>query len=639
MADIGYKTAQLFDWATVTTGYRILWQTGELYADTSAIMSDFIPVQQTSYTNDTQVVIIGYDDNKNYIGTYQQNGGFAKQTGYKVASFTISESNCKFVKLLSYDTYQITPLSSTTMLNEGSIAKPYEPYGWVHSLRKLTTATEAVENPLYSDGTAITAYTLKGNTVQSGTPTPSNPITISGVGNKTANLLNIADCNFTINSTLSVTFAKGTISFNGSSGYISSSNTAWKTNFAFYLDAGTYSMNIPSQLGAGYARYIKQYSDDSTLLGASATSFTLAERTQVYFAFYIDGKTLDDTMNFMLAESSTVQDFEPYGYKIPISSGGVTTPIYLGEAETTRNIYKLVLTGQESFWGADGTLGTLSRYWILPAGADAVMRGSREDLYCTHYTADAEHAPNTIYVYSGTTGVFIYFYVPTADYPTLADYKAYIQQQYANGTPVTLYYILATPQTATVNEPLMKIGTYADTLSNATSIPTTEGANTINVDTTVQPSEFTATWTGWHNAYVKEKSENLFDKSLNEVYPNSTLGNENQWSYGSGSTGTVVRMACKPNTTYTLSISNSVSTTVFRISIIDSDETPISGQTGGLHCTTLVSDGSLRQATITTTSGTKYILFQPQTAAAQDAVDSLMLNEGQTALPYEPYWK
>ena len=64
-------------------------------------------------------------------------------------------------------------------------------YGWVHSLRKLTTATEAVENPLYSDGTAITSYTIKGNTVQSGTPTPSNPITISGVGNKTANSFDI----------------------------------------------------------------------------------------------------------------------------------------------------------------------------------------------------------------------------------------------------------------------------------------------------------------------------------------------------------------------------------------------------------------------------------------------------------------
>lgn len=36
------------------------------------------------------------------------------------------------------------------------------------------------------------------------------------------------------------------------------------------------------------------------------------------------------------------------------------------------------------------------------------------------------------------------------------------------------------------------------------SIPTTQGANSITVDTTVQPSEFTATWTGWHDSSVKE---------------------------------------------------------------------------------------------------------------------------------------
>ena len=38
----------------------------------------------------------------------------------------------------------------------------------------------------------------------------------------------------------------------------------------------------------------------------------------------------------------------------------------------------------------------------------------------------------------------------------------------------------------------------------APSLPTIEGANTISIDTTVQPSEFTATYTGWHDSTVKE---------------------------------------------------------------------------------------------------------------------------------------
>ena len=70
---------------------------------------------------------------------------------------------------------------------------------------------------------------------------------------------------------------------------------------------------------------------------------------------------------------------------------------------------------------------------------------------------------------------------------------------------MTVWYVLATAETATVNEPLMKLGDYSDSISNAVSIPTTEGANSITVDTTVQPSEFTATWTGWHDSSVKER--------------------------------------------------------------------------------------------------------------------------------------
>ena len=35
-------------------------------------------------------------------------------------------------------------------------------------------------------------------------------------------------------------------------------------------------------------------------------------------------------------------------YKIPISSASTTTPVYLGEVESTRKIKKLVLTGEET---------------------------------------------------------------------------------------------------------------------------------------------------------------------------------------------------------------------------------------------------------------------------------------------------
>jgi hypothetical protein len=72
-----------------------------------------------------------------------------------------------------------------------------------------------------------------------------------------------------------------------------------------------------------------------------------------------------------------------------------------------------------------------------------------------------------------------------------AKFKQWLAAQYASGTPVTVWYVLATPETGIINEPLHKIGDYADTISYAQSgveISTTKGFNTITTDTTVLPS-------------------------------------------------------------------------------------------------------------------------------------------------------
>jgi hypothetical protein len=61
---------------------------------------------------------------------------------------------------------------------------------------------------------------------------------------------------------------------------------------------------------------------------------------------------------------------------------------------------------------------------------------------------------------------------------------------------VLLWYALNTEQIAIVNEPLCKIGDYADELSStdaAVTIPTAKGQNTLTVETDLQPSEMTIT--------------------------------------------------------------------------------------------------------------------------------------------------
>lgn len=359
-------------------------------------------------------------------------------------------------------------------------SKKYNGSTWEHSLRKLTTATEAVENPLYSDGTAITAYTLKGNTVQDGTPTPSAPVDVNGVGVRTENLWNES---YTGIMQDTITYLPLTV---GDGDYtLSSTATREGQSAVLFLLAGNVSTGATTV-------------NNGVWNGQSRTVTAVNGYVTIGYRKYPTANP--ENANSMLNTGSTAKPYEPYGYKIPISSGGVTTNIYLGSTQTVRQVKKLVLTGDESGWVVSGT----GRYYNLtlsdnPRERDVVMS--------THFIPTHESMlPVGTFRFGGSieapTNPLVFNY----DNGTigLEAFKSWLASQYANGTPVIVWFIPTTAETAAVNEPLMKIGTYADTLSNAASIPTTEGANSITVDTTVQPSEFTATWTGWHDASVKE---------------------------------------------------------------------------------------------------------------------------------------
>lgn len=191
-------------------------------------------------------------------------------------------------------------------------------------------------------------------------------------------------------------------------------------------------------------------------------------------------------------------------YKIPISSANTTTPVYLGEVETIRRIRKLVLTGEETGWTKSGTYqGSFFAQVLINininAQTDPVMYA-----VCSHaqIVRFGNFVSGTATLTGTTTTKSINLWIGEPEW-TVDDFKAYLAQQYAAGTPVTVWYVLATEETAVVNEPLMKIGDYADEVSNV-SIPVTAGGDTISVGTTVQPSEVTANYHGWHNGAVKD---------------------------------------------------------------------------------------------------------------------------------------
>lgn len=175
-------------------------------------------------------------------------------------------------------------------------------------------------------------------------------------------------------------------------------------------------------------------------------------------------------------------------WTIPITCAGQTVPVYLGQVQTVRRIKKFVLTKNYT-WQKRNDSNVFYTFLASP--------NVYTECLCSHYLAiNTLVNPATMPTGRCTckAGAGTVVFIKDDNYTTVDDFKAYIQQQYVAGTPVTVWYVLATPTTEIVNEPLAKIGEYADELHSTdagVTIPTINGQNVLTVDTPIQPSEMT----------------------------------------------------------------------------------------------------------------------------------------------------
>ena len=323
-------------------------------------------------------------------------------------------------------------------------------------------------------------YKIYGNTEQTGTPTPENPIVPSECGERTGNL-------FTKNNSIN--------------GYLLDDGSIVSPHENLYITD-----YIPIS-----AEFVTQVSDfgEGVSMGAPSMCFYDSNKDFISGEQFsrLNPKTFSvptnaaylrtcyrDVYNWtMLNSGSTALPYEPYGYKLPLTSGSTPVDIYLGESQTTRRIKKLVLTGEEN-WTYQSEY---TRFMIYLQ--NAMFLGVRlTPITCTHYiTIDDGRSiadvPNNAICIGGSSAA-VQFFIKTDGYATAADFKSYLAQQYANGTPVTIWYVLATEQTGTLNEPLRKIGDYADTIDSTqttTQIPTSANSTTISwAGQGLAPSEF-----------------------------------------------------------------------------------------------------------------------------------------------------
>lgn len=358
---------------------------------------------------------------------------------------------------------------------------------------KIATLTGIPPLSFRANGKPLISWSMLGNRQQTGTPTPSAPIQPEFVGVRTANLFDVS----------TAVFGK----YIDSSGVERNSSTG-ETNHSAYI-AITPSTNY--SLAATKPNYntitsaISWYDSSKNFIIRSSYAapgaegrFSWSAQSPNNAAFAIINfqryPNYSREENDMLNSGSTALSYEPYGWKVPITCAGQTVPIYLGQVSTVRRVKKLVLDGTEDWRVVSG------KFYLDSVTPDYMRSANNITHICSHFDAyqqtnSASNVPDDRIAF-GAAAYSQRLYCTYTGVSTPPDFKAYLAAQYAAGTPVTVWYVLAEPTTATVNEPLCKIGDYADELHSedaGVTIPTVRGQNVLTIDTTLQPTSVSVT--------------------------------------------------------------------------------------------------------------------------------------------------
>ena len=359
--------------------------------------------------------------------------------------------------------------------------------------------------PLYYNGKGydLTDYRISGNTVQDGTPSVDAPVDATGSGVRTGNLAKF-----------------------WRTAYVRATDGALieqkRNGMAYPIKLLTGQTITFSDRSENYSRgfAVFQEFDGTSLSGLilrELTTYTYTATENCYIVVWCnyDNTTIITNANFglckpMLNLGSTALPYEPYGVKLPLTVNTTEYPIYLGQVETTRRVKKLVLTGMEN-WNE----GTSNYYFFIN------VSGRGEGI--PNSTALSTHTESGVVV--NNNGAALFFKKSVFVHSSLADFKSYLAAQYAAGTPVTVWYVLATEETGVVNEPLMKIGDYADTVSAAqtgVTIPTVSGANVLDMTSPVKPSEMYIKGKGikptGYGQLTDVNGVNILDKDSRPIY-------------------------------------------------------------------------------------------------------------------------
>lgn len=345
----------------------------------------------------------------------------------------------------------------------------------------------------------LESYKIYGNTEQNGTPTPENPIMPSGCGARTENLFDIESW---------LISKEAVFSKDGNAYTFSAIQSMYSTPFYFSdTDIPVSISGIITDITAYNTRINLIRADGTIAKSGALTYLTNVKKSEniVCAGLQIDwskGGTIRID-SIMLNLGSTALPYEPYGYKLPLSSAGQDVDIYLDESQTTRRIGKIdlgTLSWSKTASGNFLSATTIPKIRIIGntstgnAICDRLKEVMANDVATQPYSFSS-CLNNTSRPFINKTGF---------EDLTVEEFKQAMSGVY-------MYYVLATPTTGTLNEPLRKIGDYADTIDSTQTtvqIPTAAGSTTISwAGEGLAPSEVELTYKTVKRAYISADDE------------------------------------------------------------------------------------------------------------------------------------
>lgn len=495
-----------------------------------------------------------------------------------------------------------------------------------------------------SNGSDLAYYTVSGNMVQTGTPTPDNPIVPEECGDKTGNIFPSSSAGTKTNGGL-------TVSCDGNGVYTISSTGS---GGAVFFDIPEFT--IPVSVGRGgmgtFSIFNSAVADGAIAFYYGSTkiddwAYNVVNRMSTgYIA--MGGNTINkirisvnESISFTIKPMFTDDGQLPsayvqYGYAVPITIAGQTQTVYLSEpirkignytdtneldGTVTRYIKALTFDGTENW--AEASTGS-KKYYRVSVGAYHSLQSGYA--ICTHFARTLIDSSTTSVGVdtqnsSQSNADFIAIRPDnlSVDYPTVAEWKSYLAQQYAAGTPVTVWYVLATAITESITCPALN---------------TSKGNNTLSIDTSLNASEVSIDGIGGAAPYniilpneCGEPTANMFNvnatPSATESYLTDRGSTERDRNYN-----ITDYIPVRSNTSYWLSSVNSDSrATEPSVCFYNYKKEFISG----------VSYNGASDIAITTTSKTSYLKISYDTRVSSTAMLTAGSEQPDTYEPYGQY--